>query len=111
MRRYALAVVAMLIASNPPSRAGGQPARRPPVCGIVGRESGPIRLTVTERSDGATLDTVVRRASWPMVKVNTDEWCEYNGWPEIGRSRATVCHVAGEWARDDDGDGIREGPR
>jgi transposase len=50
----------------------------------------------------------VRRASWPMATVNTDEWCGYNGLPEIGRYRATVCHAAGEWARDEDGDGIRE---
>ena len=81
---------------------------RPPVCGAAGRESGRIRLTVTERSDGETLEAVVRRASWPMVTVNTDEWCGYNGLPEMGRYRATVRHVAGEWARDDDGDGIRE---
>lgn len=81
---------------------------RPPVCGVVGREGGQIRLSVTERSDGETLDTVVRRASWPMVEVNTDEWCGYNGLPAMGRSRTTVCHAAGEWARDDDGDGIRE---
>jgi len=26
----------------------------------------------------------------------------------MGRSRATVCHAEKEWARDDDGDGIRE---
>jgi hypothetical protein len=26
----------------------------------------------------------------------------------MGRRHATVCHTAGEWARDDDGDGIRE---
>ena len=38
MRRYALAVVAMPIACNPPSRAGGQPARLPPDA------DGPIRL-------------------------------------------------------------------
>ena len=38
MRRYALAVVAMLIACNPRSRAGGQPARLPP------NADGPIRL-------------------------------------------------------------------
>jgi transposase len=81
---------------------------RPPVCGGVGREGGQVRLSVTERSDGETLDTVVRRASWPMVEVNTDEWCGYNGLPAMGRSRATVCPAAGEWARDDDGDGIRE---
>jgi hypothetical protein len=43
-----------------------------------------------------------------MTTVNTDEWCGYNGSPEIGRSRATVGHAAGERARDDDGDGLRE---
>ena len=50
----------------------------------------------------------MRRASWPMVEVNTDEWGGYDGLPEMGRSRATVCHGEKEWARDDDGDGIRE---
>jgi hypothetical protein len=81
---------------------------RPPVCDAVGRESGRIRLTVTERSDGETLEMVVRRASWPMAQVNTDEWCGYNGLPGICRLCTTVCHAAGEWARDDDSDGIRE---
>jgi transposase len=107
--------VAHLDPEDPPRRRankrpghGTRETDRPPVCGVVGRESGEIRLTVTERSDGATLDTLVRRASWPMVKVNTDEWCGYNGLPEMGRSRATVCPTEKEWARDDDGDGIRE---
>ena len=81
---------------------------RPPVCGVVGRESGHVRLTVTERSDGETLERVVMRATWPMVAVNTDEWGGYNGLPAMGRSRPTVCHADREWARDDDGDGIRE---
>jgi transposase len=48
------------------------------------------------------------RATWPMVTVNTDEWGGYNGLPAMGRSRPTVCHAEGEWARDDDGDGVRE---
>jgi hypothetical protein len=50
---------------------------------------------------------VVRKASWPAVTVKTDEWRGYNGLPGIGRVRATVCHAAGEWARDDE-DGVRE---
>jgi transposase len=49
----------------------------------------------------------VRRATWPLVTVNTDEGCGYNGLPEMGRSRATARHLAGEGARDDDGDGSR----
>jgi transposase len=78
------------------------------VCGVVGRDSGQLRLTVAEHSDGPTLQRVVRKASWPMATVNTDEWRGYNGLPAIGRDRSTVCHAAREWARDDDGDGVRE---
>jgi hypothetical protein len=43
-----------------------------------------------------------------MVTVNTDEWGGYNGLPEMGRRHATVYHAEREWARDDDGDGVRE---
>lgn len=81
---------------------------RPPVCGVAGRESGHVRLTVVEHSDGATLRKVVRKASWPMATLNTDEWRDYDGLPEIGRLRSAVCHADREWARDDDGDGVRE---
>ena len=81
---------------------------RPPICGVVGRASGQVRLTVVEHSDGQTLLKVVRRASWPMATVHTDEWQGYHRLPEMGRRHATVCHAAGEWARDDDGDGVRE---
>ncbi len=35
----------------------------------------------------------------------TDEWQSYHG---SHSQHATVCHGAGEWARDDDGDGTRE---
>jgi transposase len=44
----------------------------------------------------------------PPALVNTDEWRGYDRLAEVGCSRATVCHAAGEWARDDDGDGVRE---
>jgi transposase len=50
----------------------------------------------------------VQRATWPKTTVNTDEWPGYGGLAGIGRRHVTVCHAAGEWARDDDGDGIRE---
>jgi transposase len=75
---------------------------------VVGRESGRIRLRVERRADGPTLREGVRRATWPMTTVNTDEWAAYHGLPAVGRGHVTVCHAAGEWARDDDGDGIRE---
>ena len=39
------------------------------------------------------------------ARVNTDEWQGYN---HIIREHVTVNHGNHEWARDDDGDGIRE---
>jgi transposase-like protein len=42
--------------------------------------------------------------------VYTDEWQAYDHLAETGRIHASVCHTPGqrEWARDDDGDGVRE---
>jgi transposase len=75
---------------------------------VVGRESGVVRLSVERHSDSATLNRVAREATSPPARVNTDEWGGYNRLAEVGCSRASVCHAAGEWARDDDGDGVRE---
>lgn len=44
----------------------------------------------------------------PGAMIYTDEWSAYSRLAEQGRGHATVCHAEGEWARDDDGDGIRE---
>jgi transposase len=81
---------------------------RPPVCGAVGRESGRARLHVEPRTDRATLERVVAGSSREGAMVYTDEWRSYDHLPEMGQGHATVCHKVGEWARDDDGDGIRE---
>jgi len=83
---------------------------RPPVIGIVGRESGQLRLEVVDNSDQKTLEPLVVDATNPGTMVYTDEWSGYNHLPELGRGHATVCHSPGrrEWARDDDGDGVRE---
>jgi transposase-like protein len=40
--------------------------------------------------------------------VNTDAWVGYRSLPRYGRGHVTVNHEAGEYARDEDGDGIRE---
>ena len=81
---------------------------RPPVCGVMGRESGEVRLSVERHSDSATLNRVAREATRPPARVPTDERGGSNRLAETGCSRASVCHAAGEWARDDDGDGVRE---
>lgn len=57
------------------------------------------------RTDGATLRKHVERFTRPGTRVCTDEWQGYN---KVARPRATVAHGQKEWARDDDGDGVRE---
>jgi transposase-like protein len=100
---------------DPPRRRGNRApghgtweGDRPPVCGVVGRESGAVRLSVEEHADSATLNRVVREAEEPPAVVNTDDWRGYDRVAETGCARKVVCHAAGEWARDDDGDGVRE---
>lgn len=83
---------------------------RPPSAGVVGRESGEIRLGVCHHSDRQTLQPFVEARTTDTATVYTDEWQAYNHLPQTGRGHASVCHTPGqrEWARDDDGDGVRE---
>jgi transposase-like protein len=83
---------------------------RPPVAGVVGRDSGLISLQVCHHSDRETLQPFVEEHTRDDVAVYTDEWQAYNHLDEAGRIHASVCHTPRqrEWARDDDGDGVRE---
>ncbi len=83
---------------------------RVPIAGVVGRESGQIRLHVCHHTDRATLQPFVEQHTAPTATVNTDEWRAYAQLSATGRAHATVSHTPGqrEWARDDDGDGVRE---
>jgi transposase len=78
---------------------------RPPIVGTVGRQSGQVRLRVVHHTDEETLHNHVHTYTQFHAQVYTDEWQGYN---HIIRPHAKVYHGAHEWARDDDGDGIRE---
>lgn len=78
---------------------------RPPVLGIVGRDTGQVRLRVVADTTGDTLRDHVQRFTRAGAHVYTDELDSYH---HLHRPHAAVCHSAHEWARDDDGDGIRE---
>ena len=84
---------------------------RPPVAGMVGRESGEIRLEVVESASADELDEFVDRSCLSGTTVNTDEWCGYN---RVGghhdRIHVTVDHSGprSTYAIDADGDGVRE---
>ena len=83
---------------------------RPPVLGVVGREGHHVRLQVARRNSRAALQPLVEQWTEPGTMVNTDEWVGYDLLPGTGRGRAHVKHSRPhpEYARDDDGDGIRE---
>jgi len=83
---------------------------RPPIVGIVGRCSGQIRLRLCRHSDRATLELLLLTHTRDDAIINTDEWSAEWHLAATGRIHRTVCHTPGEreWARDDDGDGIRE---
>jgi transposase-like protein len=77
---------------------------------VVGRESGEAYFEVVASASRGNLERVVEDNTAAFCTVYTDEWAAYDGLPELGRGHATVCHAPGqrEWARDDDGDGVRE---
>ena len=76
---------------------GAHPVRDIGLRGAVGRP-------------GAGLEEVIECTTLEGAVVNTDEWRGYNGLPRIERVRKAVDHSGPKstWARDDDGDGVRE---
>jgi transposase-like protein len=84
---------------------------RPPVAGVVGRESGEVRLEVVESAGADELGEVVADSCLPGTTVNTDEWRGYSRVDgRHDRVHVTVDHSGpkGTWAIDADGDGVRE---
>jgi hypothetical protein len=81
---------------------------RPPILGIAGRTGGKVRMEACHRSTRDELVPHVLSNTEAGAVVNTDEWQAYSSLRELDRGHSTVCHAKREWARDDDGDGIRE---
>jgi transposase-like protein len=81
---------------------------RPPIVGVVGRGEGQVYLRVLHRANAAELEPLIARRVAPGATVNTDKFRSYSRLAEQGHPHPTVDHGAGEYARDDDGDGVRE---
>ena len=81
---------------------------RPPIQGVVGRDSGQIRLTVCDDTRQDTVQPEVEAKTGEDTTLYTDESSAYNRVAASGRRHGTVCHSRREYARDDDGDGVRE---
>jgi transposase len=56
----------------------------------------------------ATIGPLIGRTIAGGSVVYTDEYAIYDRLPEWGYEHRAVCHAAGEYARDDDGDGFCE---
>lgn len=55
-----------------------------------------------------TIEPLMRAVIQPGSQVYTDEYDIYARLPAWGYRHRTVCHSAGEYARDEDGDGFHE---
>jgi transposase-like protein len=55
-----------------------------------------------------TIELVIRATIAPGTHVFTDEYDIYGRMTQWGYVHSNVCHAAGEYARDDDGDGHHE---
>jgi transposase len=79
---------------------------RPPIIHIISRDTGEERCWVVGHANGMTCKGIIAKAiPADGTIVYSDEYRSYHG---MAPSDATVNHGRHEWARDDDGDGVRE---
>ena len=55
-----------------------------------------------------TIRPIIEDAVTKGARIHTDESASYARLPARGWRHVTVCHGRGEYARDEDGDGVRE---
>ena len=81
--------------------------QKPPILGVIQR-GGEVVIRMLENVQQATIRPLLRALITPGTRVYTDEYDIYHRLPEWGFDHHTVCHGRGEYARDDDGDGVHE---
>jgi transposase-like protein len=81
---------------------------RPPIVGLVGRETNQVRLEVCPDAKQETVIPLVKATTEPEATIYSDEAPTYQPVADTNRDHHTVRHGEGEWARDDDGDGDNE---
>lgn len=76
--------------------------------GVLGRAAGELRLRVVQRASREQLEPIIAATVGAGATVNTDQFRSYERLEGLGHPHVTVDHGRGEYARDDDGDGVRE---
>ena len=72
------------------------------------QRGGQVVIRMLENVKQITIAPLIQRTIAPGTLVYTDEYDIYARLEEWGYGHETVCHAAGEYARDDDGDGFCE---
>ena len=70
--------------------------------------SGEVVITMLPNVQQKTIAPLIKRTIAKGTVVYTDEYDIYDRLTEWGYPHHTVCHSAGEFARDEDGDGFCE---
>lgn len=90
------------------SRGRGTLAKdKPPVLGLIQR-SGDLVIRMLENVKQKTIKPLITEHVAQGTLIYTDEYAIYDQLETWGYSRKTVNHSAGEYARDEDGDGFHE---
>ncbi len=86
---------------------GTRAAEKPPIFGMIQRSSEVV-IRMLDSVRQATIKPLILRTIALGTEVHTDEHSIYSRLPEWGYGHRTVNHSAGEYARDEDGDGFHE---
>lgn len=104
------------------AEVGGEPRRRrlkgargrgtaatekPPVFGMIQR-TGEVVIRLLDNVRQASIKPLILQTIMPGTQIHTDEYVIYNRLAAWGYPRKSVNHSAGEYARDEDGDGFCE---
>ena len=80
---------------------------KPPIFGMIQR-GGQVVIHMLENVQQVTIKPFIQSTIAPGTLIYTDEYAIYDRLEQWGYSRKSVCHGAGEYARDEDGDGFYE---
>ena len=72
------------------------------------QRGGEVVIRMLNNVKRITIEPLIKATIALGTQVYTDEYAIYNPLSEWGYKHKTVCHGAGEYARDDDGDGFCE---
>jgi len=72
------------------------------------QRGGQLVLRVLDNVQQATIQPMIEKFVQQGTLVNTDEYNIYGRLVEWGYTHKSVCHGAGEYTRDEDGDGFHE---